>query len=165
MVLPIPPGTHWSEVMPIVLPRETLPVTSGQLPVKGGKKKQTGETPMLQPPTSMRRQFGPPSAKPLPESTSQPEPEVKQPKPKKLKQKNDPKLIAAARELRDRWLEQVNAGQYLPGPTGKYDVSKTLSSTLSEVEGGVVKGSKALAAPTPTHAPTELPALRIQMAA
>jgi hypothetical protein len=25
------------------------------------------------------------------------------------KVKNDPKLIAAARELRDRWLEQVNA--------------------------------------------------------
>ncbi|MGC4033405.1 MAG: hypothetical protein QM754_17085 [Tepidisphaeraceae bacterium] len=30
-------------------------------------------------------------------------PRVKSPKPK-----NDPRLIAAARELRDRWLEQVN---------------------------------------------------------
>jgi hypothetical protein len=57
---------------------------------------------------------------------------VSEPKPKrepKRKVKNDPKLVAAARELRDRWLEKVNSGQYLPElpeACGKYEVSRTL---------------------------------------
>ena len=39
--------------------------------------------------------------------------------------KHDPKHIAAARELRDRWLEKMNAGD--PAlPAGKYDVQKSL---------------------------------------
>jgi hypothetical protein len=36
--------------------------------------------------------------------------------------KNDPKLVAAARELRDRYLEQINANQL--ASQGKYDVSR-----------------------------------------
>jgi hypothetical protein len=40
------------------------------------------------------------------------------------KAKNDPKLVAAARELRDRWLERVNAGEYVFEDAGKYDVSR-----------------------------------------
>ena len=54
---------------------------------------------------------------------------------RKEKIKNDPKFVSAARELRDRWLEQVNSGQYLPEAAGKYEVSKTLSD---------VDGSRAL---------------------
>jgi hypothetical protein len=46
---------------------------------------------------------------------------------KKPKQKNDPKMIAAARELRDRWLEQMNAGGYLPESHGRYDVSRAIA--------------------------------------
>ena len=44
--------------------------------------------------------------------------------PRKPRQKNDPKYIAAARELRDRYLEQVNANRLLPAAQGKYDVSR-----------------------------------------
>jgi hypothetical protein len=47
---------------------------------------------------------------------------------KKPKRKNDPRLVAAARELRDRWLERVNRGeneQLLPS-RGKYDVTACL---------------------------------------
>ncbi|HSV14657.1 MAG TPA: hypothetical protein VLI90_10375 [Tepidisphaeraceae bacterium] len=44
-----------------------------------------------------------------------------------VKVKSDPKLVAAAREWRDRWLERVNAGQYLPAAEGKYEVSRALS--------------------------------------
>jgi hypothetical protein len=40
--------------------------------------------------------------------------------------KNDPRLVAAARELRDRWLEQVNADPSALSSQGKYDVSKGL---------------------------------------
>ncbi len=56
-------------------------------------------------------------------------------KPIKVKapKKNDPALAAKARELRDRWLEQVNAtgGAPLLGQ-GKYDVSRPLQN-VSEV--------------------------------
>jgi hypothetical protein len=41
--------------------------------------------------------------------------------------KYDPKLIAAARELRDRWLEEVQANPSLLLPRGKYDVARHLT--------------------------------------
>jgi hypothetical protein len=47
-------------------------------------------------------------------------------KPAKRAVENDPKLIAAARELRDRWLERVNSGTQLPLAIGKYDPSRRL---------------------------------------
>ncbi len=48
----------------------------------------------------------------------------KRPREKKPKVKNDPKLVAAARELRDRYLERVNEAHYLPAARGKYEVSR-----------------------------------------
>jgi hypothetical protein len=49
------------------------------------------------------------------------------------KQKNDPKFIAAARELRDRYLEEVNSpgSRMLPAANGKYDVSRQLEAAPS----------------------------------
>lgn len=51
---------------------------------------------------------------------------------RKARQKNDAKFIAAARELRDRYLEQVNsggaAGTLLPAANGKYNVSRQLEA-------------------------------------
>jgi hypothetical protein len=44
------------------------------------------------------------------------------------KQKNDPRHIAAARELHDRWLEQVNAGTIQLEGAGKYDVGRRLEA-------------------------------------
>jgi hypothetical protein len=38
--------------------------------------------------------------------------------------KNDPKLVAAPRELRDRWLERVNANASALAGRRKYDVSR-----------------------------------------
>jgi hypothetical protein len=46
----------------------------------------------------------------------------------KQKVKNDPRFVAAARELRDRWLEQVNADPSALSSQGKYDVSKELAA-------------------------------------
>jgi hypothetical protein len=54
-----------------------------------------------------------------------------EPKPKrepKQKVKNDPRLVAAARELRDRWLEQVNADPSVVISSGKYDVTKEFAA-------------------------------------
>ena len=71
-------------------------------------------------------QFGPPS--------DGPEPVVekvklgKPAKPKREKVKADPKHVAAARELRDRYLEHVNTTPLLP--QGKYDVSRSLGAQL-----------------------------------
>jgi hypothetical protein len=53
----------------------------------------------------------------------------KEKKPRAPRQKNDPKYIAAARELRDRYLEQINAAPHVllpPSANGKYDVSRQL---------------------------------------
>ena len=51
-------------------------------------------------------------------------PKAKREKMPKQPRKNDPKFIAAARELRDRYLEEVNTGRILPAAQGKYDVSR-----------------------------------------
>ena len=52
---------------------------------------------------------------------------------KRSKPKNDPKHVAAARELRDRWLERVNADPSLLASGGKYDVSKALAAPAAQV--------------------------------
>jgi hypothetical protein len=52
------------------------------------------------------------------------------PKPKKAPRprvKNDPRLVAAAREFRDRWLEHVNADASALPSEGKYDVSRRIA--------------------------------------
>jgi hypothetical protein len=37
-------------------------------------------------------------------------------------------MIAAARELRDRWLEKVNSGEHVPEITAKYDVRRAIEA-------------------------------------
>ena len=47
----------------------------------------------------------------------------------------DLKLIAAARELRDRYIEEINAGLLLPpSACGKYDVSRQLEAAPSAMK-------------------------------
>ena len=64
--------------------------------------------------------------------------------------KVDPALVSKARELRDRYLEQVNDGQLIAPSGAKYDVSRILSH---------VEGARALPAtvPPPREAPREAP--------
>ncbi|MGB7157227.1 MAG: hypothetical protein WBD40_04115, partial [Tepidisphaeraceae bacterium] len=68
--------------------------------------------------------------------------------------KIDPKYLAAARQLRDVWMERANDGMLaLPAPRGKYDVSRTLDVG----GGGSGVGGRQIQPPT-THdqPPTEL---------
>ena len=118
LVFPIPPGTHWSDAKPIVLPGENTKLIESQT-----RRAQKPATPILLPPTRRFVQFGAaPTAPPAPAP-----PAAKPKAEKKPKQKHDPKLIAAARELRDRYLEHVNQDQSaLPAPGGKYEVVKHL---------------------------------------
>jgi hypothetical protein len=81
------------------------------------------------------RQYGPP---PTSTAIAQMVCEKSKPKPqKKPKRKADPKLVAAARELRDRWLERVNTpavgtpavGTGVIASAGKYDVTREIAAT------------------------------------
>ena len=63
-------------------------------------------------------------------------PEVEPVKPQregKPRQVNDPAHVAAARELRDKYLEQLNSQRLLPSAQGKYDVSRQLDAPNMEV--------------------------------
>jgi hypothetical protein len=72
-----------------------------------------------------------------------PPPAGEKPKPagraKKPKRKNDPTHVAAARELRDRYLEHLAANpsaELLPA-RGKYDVSRALESALGDQQSAI----------------------------
>jgi hypothetical protein len=59
--------------------------------------------------------------------TQEPPPPAKPKRaPRQPAARHDPKQLAAARELRDRFLEMVNHQRFLPH--GKYDVSRALAS-------------------------------------
>jgi hypothetical protein len=66
-----------------------------------------------------------------------------EPKPKRQprpKVKNDPRLVAAARELRDRWLERVNADTSAVLGEAKYDVSRRIEGREAEPEPRLLAG-------------------------
>jgi hypothetical protein len=120
LVLPIPPGLKWSDEMPVVLPR-----SKGILPVSERKGRgqdargTTGQKIANHQPrhdlTASVPSFAPKKpAEPAKQETK---------KPKRQTVKNDPKLVACARELRDRWLDRVNSGEELPQARGKYCIS------------------------------------------
>jgi hypothetical protein len=115
LVFPIPPGTHWSDAKPIILPGAA---TAPALPEK--RERNTGKMPVVQKtvPTLGRLQF----VIPKPKKSAGEAPT------RRKKQKNDPKLVAAARELRDRWLEKVNEDPSILLSTGKYEVTRQLTA-------------------------------------
>lgn len=126
IVLPIPPGKHWSDEMPVVFietakPQAVIEAGAMSKPLAGSQRAPKSPMSAKDFRKVRPRQFDGPSAGP------EPEPVIQKPtREKKPKVKADPKLIAAARELRDRWLEHVNAGEMLLEGAGKYDVSRAL---------------------------------------
>jgi hypothetical protein len=142
LVLPIPPGTHWSDAKPLVLPgagdcglrssdcggkelETAKPVR--KRPASSANPKSALRTPQSLPPTPApknRLWFAPP-APPAPAVTEQ---VTKVKRPPRVKQKNDPRYVAAARELKDRWLEHVNTGQYLPTANAKYEIGRAITT-------------------------------------
>jgi hypothetical protein len=134
IVLPIPPGTHWSDAKPLILPGSVDESPQLPAPKRAASKKPT----VVEVPAPVRRNglmFDiPRQGEPLPEATK-PAKEAKA-KPAKEKRKCDPRLIAAARELRDRWLEQVNSGEaeaLVPQITAKYDVRRALDAPSPQI--------------------------------
>ena len=137
IVLPIPPGTHWSDAKPMVLPGEQLPVASGELPecrtgcnpAVAGAGEAAGWHPALRKKSlaAKGKVIEPPKRATIAEgglrfADPAPAPAEKRKRAPKPKQKNDPRLIAAARELRDRWLEQMQHESLVVA--GKYEISR-----------------------------------------
>ncbi len=126
IVLPIPPGTHWSDAKPLILPGNRD--EGGGMRDDAERKKLPGPRSSLRPgPSSLPKKPGPLAgalffAPPAPAQSQV----QKKPREKKPRAKNDPKLVSAARELRDRWLEQVNGGAFALESEGVYEVSRAL---------------------------------------
>ena len=121
LVFPIPPGVHWSQVQAVAVPTRQ--------PALEAPREKAPRTPKPARPkgvlttASSGLRFGPVVA-----TTANP-PQTKPARPVKAKQRIDPKLVAAARELRDRYLERAN-DSLLTGPRGKYEVSRALGGDV-----------------------------------
>ena len=150
IVLPIPPGTHWRDTMPVMLPESG----SAESKVLSAEVKKQKALPPTRPPApvvpvaqkmaiarSRSRHLGglPPGKaavltaggiRYVDRADYVPEPEPVAPaKPKRERKpaaKNDPKHVSAARELRDRYLEHVNSRGFELSGEEKYEVGRSL---------------------------------------
>ncbi|MGN6626547.1 MAG: hypothetical protein ACTHLN_07995, partial [Tepidisphaeraceae bacterium] len=154
VVLPIPPGTHWSDAKPMILAGEASPalLSSSVDPLISGAPTLPSATVQPINRSTHQRQRPRPTTQPLNPSTTQRAPArnglsftiplpdavvpvaaapvkaakpAKPPKAPKPKRVCDPRVASAARELRDRWLEHVNAEPIVP--RAKYDLTRAES--------------------------------------
>ena len=163
IVLPIPQGTHWRDAKPLILPGMPVPSGGPDLPKTlpgGALVRPRPEQPRLTKahaaaiarskskhlstaPTGKAAVITSRGVKYIDRADAVPEevePTPKPKRPRKERHKNDPKYIAAARELRDRFLEQINTERMLPAAHGKYDVSRQLApSTAPPLRGTELK--------------------------
>jgi hypothetical protein len=134
IVLPIPPGTHWSDAKPAVLPGLPANKAAEQLQLESDQEKKTRSRKKSKPVQVPSRnsiaagglRFGPSPQEKAAEKAKEQKP--------KVRYKSDPQYVAAARELRDRYIEQINSapGNLLPpSACGKYDVSRALEEAPS----------------------------------
>lgn len=136
LVLPIPPGTSWQDAKPAILPGmenvNVLPPGAKDESARKPKEKKVKAPPRK---VSHGLWFAPPIPPTLKPGSPEAKAAAKAEKPKREKFKNDPKMVEAARELRDRYIEQINAGLLLPpSANGKYDVSRQLEAARSAMK-------------------------------
>ncbi|MCI0362529.1 MAG: GNAT family N-acetyltransferase [Phycisphaerales bacterium] len=155
IVLPIPLGTHWRDAKPLILPglpdapkdpgmAKTLPGGALVRPRPEQPKVSQSQRVAIVRSQSKHLKGLPPGKAAVVTAggiryieRGDYVPEAEPPKPKrepKPRQKNDPKYVAAARELRDRFLEQINTDRMLPSAHGKYDVSRALEAAPTELK-------------------------------
>lgn len=132
LVFPIPPGTHWRDIRPADVhalrtaaadaPARALPVADAEPKTARGAVKPVVGAMIKQSATAagglrFPAPEGPAVAKGSRTRATKPPNTVR----------IDPKLIMAARELRDRYLERVNEASFLPGSAGrsaKYEIAR-----------------------------------------
>ena len=108
--------------------------------VRAGGAKSKAVKPPAPPRPKRGLWFGPAPGSPEAKAVTKAEkPPRKRPREKF---KHDPKMVAAARELRDRYIEEINAGRMLPpSASGKYDVSRQLEAAPSAMKVAPVPGA------------------------
>ena len=128
LVFPIPPGVHWKDVQAVVIPEHGDAKSARAKRIDGPQSKGGGNE--LQRPTVMRRQFAAPTAKSLAKGAAEQAVAraAKPPRPPRPRTKINPQYVAAARELRDRWLEKVNENPALLAGGGKYHIARALAA-------------------------------------
>jgi N-acetylglutamate synthase-like GNAT family acetyltransferase len=147
LVFPIPPGTHWSDAKPIILPETTHATSEEPKRLPEPRPKRIEPAP-ARPATLQERsglRFG--SATPSPSA-----PGEKRPREKREKVKNNPTYVAAARELRDRWLERANNDPSLFPTGGKYNVGRVLTEQAQPMQ---ISPAMPLALPDSASSPRE----------
>jgi hypothetical protein len=158
IVFPIPPGVHWKDVRAVAVPRKELSVVSGPLSVvktknNGRRTTDNGHVGKVGILVGGRIKY---VAKPGYVEPVEKKPVAKpkrEPKVKAPAVKIDPKYLAAARELRDRYLEHVNSG-VLPSQ-GKYDVGRALEGKAIPMPGRLAERQATPVLPAPVlPAPT-----------
>jgi len=183
IVLPVPLGTHWSDVRPMILPALSGVEGPGEessdfgelssslsLRAEGSRAEVSGQksdSRSLPAPTRRAKKDRPVEKRnavprngmwfdvprqPEPTATACPERRRggKPAREKKRKAPHDRRLVAAARELRDRYLEHVN-GQVL-ACEGKYDVSRQMGVERATATAISSDAPKSLPAPVATAA-------------
>jgi hypothetical protein len=125
LVFPIPPGTHWKDVQAIPLPageQDHKPLQLVSRPTVRGKKARKQVSPVAAPTEiaggGLRFATVAPTT-----------PKARREPSQKPKVRIDPRLITAARELRDRYLEHVNGDEHALRAMGKYEVSRLPDQT------------------------------------
>jgi hypothetical protein len=145
LVFPILPEVHWRDVRPVALPgmRPGGEVAPLPLPTKKPQRPAVS-TPMKMAVVRSQSKHlqGLPPGKAavvtagglryIDRADYVPEPKPKR-APKAPGPKGDPKHAAAARELRDRYLEQINRGLIVPQVQGRYDVGRQLPAACTTV--------------------------------
>ncbi len=137
IVFPIPPGVHWKDVQPVVLPsRDATPQ-----PMLGDGKHDDANTPATKPAVRKRaskdpqppaiKRYTPSGLRSAPEPAPVPKKPAKKPKapPKKI----DPMFLSGARELRDRYLEKVNTDPHTLRAKAKYAISRSSGGDVTPV--------------------------------
>ncbi len=112
LAFPIPPGVHWKDVKPIEIP--------GMEKIKSLPAKPKTTKKIIPSPVSNKMWFASPENAPKTII-------VREPAEKKPKIKLDPKFISAARELRDRYLEEVNENGFKLESVGKYELVRGIT--------------------------------------
>ena len=140
VALPVPPGTHWSEVARPVLPgddeRPKLPGRTVK-PTAGATvaKQVEAARPAANTIGAGGLWFVPPPAEATPVMRNLTKKREKPPEPKA-----SPLLVAAARELRDRWQERVTEEPWMIASVPRYEVARLLPES-----GGRAEGPRAIA--------------------
>ena len=120
LAIPIPPGVHWSEARPLRVAEDEAKA----LPAPRRKRVRKEAQPKVLETASNGLSFSIP--KPGAAGVTEAAAELLKPK----KPKVDPRHVAAARELRDRYLEQINHPDHahLLVAEAKYDVARRLGA-------------------------------------